>query len=135
VDNLSRVIDQTTQEAGRVMTVSKTLGNVSTELATSIERFLADVYKDVQERRITLRERMYRHVDITYRGQLYQTEAIDFSECGMRFKQVPELDEGDEIVIDFGKDGKIQGRVVWIDNNEAGVQFNERFNSTLSQVA
>ena len=123
IDIVSSSLKETKNEAEHVRTASAQVANVTSDLSQAIETFLADVSRDLDNRRKSIRVPSEEQVNVEFNGQQQDTTLIDISETGVRMNNVAGITQGSKIKIHF-KNGKTQhAECVWADNLVAGLQF------------
>lgn len=85
------------------------------------------------ERRGALRFPMFRPVDFAFGGRVHKGLTHDLSTCGMRLLSAFRLPRGTELVVTLPEGAlsvrqkplALLGRVVWSDENAAGIAFSD----------
>ncbi|MFO0408479.1 MAG: methyl-accepting chemotaxis protein [Labrys sp. (in: a-proteobacteria)] len=126
VSMVGNAIVETSREARSVHNASETLTNVARELANSVEQFLSDVTKDLEDRRGALRRRMIETVFVTVGGRRLSTTLINLSETGCLLAAVDGIRMGDPVVIELADGRTAPAAVLRLDRSEIAVQFRER---------
>lgn len=123
VDQLSSAISDTNREAQQVMMVSYQLSAVASVLSSDVEEFINGVATDVNERRLSQRYSASGVTVVSPDGMRKETECVDISETGARIVAVPGLRMGGPVTIEMDDGLLVTGSIVWIENEQAGIQF------------
>ncbi len=129
VNGVTAVIDQTSQEADGVLGVSSELREVGENLSTSVEQFLADVAKDVVERRKSLRRVANEPASVVMNGVSHETMIANHSPNGAAISIVPGIKPGATLELIRENGDRIKARVAWANEDLAGLAYiNEKSN-------
>ncbi|MEH0070681.1 methyl-accepting chemotaxis protein [Pannonibacter sp. Pt2-lr] len=122
VAQVSSAIRTTLREAGSVDSVSADVKQVSNELMQAVEQFLAEMQKDVNERRKALRIQAGEEpVTVESEKGTFQTELRDEAPGGLGLKPVPALKPGQNITVHRAGGFEQTGKVVWSSDQGVGV--------------
>jgi len=119
-------IDITAEAANTVNETASELSQATQGLVAEIQRFLADVSRDVEERRSALRVRMREIALVAHSGRRSQTCILNGSETGALIAPVEGVEVGDIVTIVTANGGQIEADVVRIAQDGIGVSFRER---------
>jgi methyl-accepting chemotaxis protein len=123
VESLSEAADETKQEAQSVVATSDLLAKVSLDMQASLNKFVAALSSDLQERR-----REPRIADTPWPMQVFigghsvETEVLDCSRSGMRVRALADVSPGQSIELDWGE-GRCAASVAWTTSAGAGLKF------------
>lgn len=121
VDGVGQAIDETSQQAGHVRTVSENLSDIADKLSQSVEAFLSDVAKDVDERRRALRVETNDPVTLILDQREFNCIMINRTDTGFCLVDIPSTLREGKIVSMVRQDGtKLQLKTVWVRNGQAG---------------
>jgi methyl-accepting chemotaxis protein len=136
VSTVSGAIDQTSQEAAVVQNASETLSGVSRTLASSVERFLTDVTRDLEDRRGSLRQRTSYAVKVELAGRRMDAMVIDLSETGCQLEGLSGARIGDVVRITWPSGHISAATVSRLADGRSGLRFAEKLDfSALSKAA
>jgi methyl-accepting chemotaxis protein len=121
VDGVGQAIDETSQQAEHVRTVSDNLSKIAEKLSQSVEAFLSDVSRDVEERRRALRVAANDPVTLMVNNRQFECVMVNRTENGFCLQNAPDILQEDQIVTMSLEDGtEISLKTVWIRNGQAG---------------
>jgi hypothetical protein len=126
VEAVSSEITNTSAEAGRVRSASEDIHRVLLELEGSVETFLSDVTKDVEERRAALRVRSQEKVNLLMDGRKVPATLHDVSETGALVETPEQLPVGRPLSLEFRDGQQVNATVVRLDNGSVGLKFAAR---------
>ena len=123
VENVTRSINETSTESANVESIAEQLHAVAGKLSTSVEKFLEDVSKDLDERRKFVRAQTRERLSVEIGGVAYDTYLRDRNtEGGFGIEAFPELTEGAVVTLRFA-DGSVEdANVLWIADGAAGLK-------------
>jgi len=124
---VSGAVLQTSDEAGAVNNASNLVSEASDSLATEVEKFLADVTRDVEDRRHNARKAISEDVTLTLKdGSRRVVQLIDVSVSGAQILDMHDIPIGEKMTLDFLDGTCLHGTVVRETGSGSGVQFDER---------
>lgn len=123
VTMVTKSVDQTSQEAGQLRSISNLLAKVAGNLTSTVDGFLHNVSEDVTERRKAFRKAIRQVSIVSTRGRRHQTMALDISTTGLKIEAIPDLRLGDLIEVEWSTGERFKGRAVWIANGQAGISL------------
>lgn len=126
VSEVTGTIDRTHQEARRLSETISLLAQVAGEMSHSVEEFLVTVSADVSERRSASRRQLRQAVIVLSNGRRDVTQLHDISEQGVRIDLVSGLAVGEKVQVEWKTGTVTSGKVVWIENKQAGIAFDAR---------
>ncbi len=127
MSSVSGAVEQTSTEAGSVNTASDLVSEASDSLAREVEKFLADVTKDVEDRRRSVRKAISEDVAITFAdGRKRAAQLIDVSVTGAQILDMTDLPIGERMTLEFLDGTVLQGKVVRQTGAGCGVEFAEQ---------
>lgn len=127
MDTVSGAVLQTSEEASAVNAASDLVSEASTSLANEVEQFLADVTKDVEDRRRDARKAISDDVTITLRnGSKRTVQLIDVSVGGAQILDLNDIEVGDDMLLDFIDGTRLHGTVVRQTGSGSGIEFAEQ---------
>ncbi len=125
VEEVSQAIGETNSEAENVRSVATELAAISNRLSSEVETFLADVSKDVEDRRSSLREFADEEVTIEADGVSESSRIVNRSDYGLRILAVHNLAPGETISVVFRDGSRRTAACIWVAEGAAGLKFNE----------
>ncbi len=121
VEGVGQAIDETSQQAEHVQTVSDNLSKIAEKLSKSVEAFLSDVSRDVEERRKALRTATNDPVTLLIDNREFDCVMINRTDTGFCLTNIPDNLQDDQIVTMILDDGtQATLKTVWIKNGQAG---------------
>jgi uncharacterized phage infection (PIP) family protein YhgE len=126
VNSVTKSIDDTAVAAGTVQSASDTLTKVAEQLADQVEHFLADVAKDVEERRVNIRDRMHEIVIIKADGHRVNSTMQNVSPNGCLIEKVSGLSAGDEIRVELADGHAVEAVVSEASDDQLNLQFKDK---------
>lgn len=127
MSSVSGAVEQTSTEAGSVNTASDLVSEASDSLAREVEKFLADVTKDVEDRRRSVRKAISEDVAITFAdGRKRTAQLIDVSVTGAQILDMTDLPIGERMTLEFLDGTVLHGKVVRQTGAGCGVEFAEQ---------
>ncbi|WP_247646113.1 methyl-accepting chemotaxis protein [Labrenzia sp. VG12] len=127
MSTVSGAVMQTSDEAGSVNNASNLVSEASDSLATEVEKFLADVTRDVEDRRRSVRKAISEDVTLTFKdGSKRVAQLIDVSISGAQILDMHDIPIGEKMTLDFLDGTCLHGTVVRETGSGSGVQFDER---------
>lgn len=124
---VSGAVMQTSDEAGSVNNASTLVSEASDNLAVEVEKFLADVTKDVEDRRRASRRAISEDVTITLASGARRTaQLIDVSVSGAQILDMHDIPVGEKMTLNFLDGTCLHGTVVRETGSGCGVEFAER---------
>lgn len=125
VKGVTGAIAETAQEADTVRSASDSLTVTAERLSTVVEQFLANVAKDVEERRKSIRTKMNEVVIILTSGRRLNTTMIDASETGCQIGPAENVEPGQKVRIELANGHTIDGTVVRRSDKNLGLEFDK----------
>ncbi|CTQ54954.1 Methyl-accepting chemotaxis protein 4 [Roseibium album] len=123
---VSGAVQQTSEEASAVNAASDLVSEASSNLAQDVEQFLADVTRDVQDRRQAARKAISDDVAITLQdGSKRSVQLIDVSVSGAQILDMDDVELGTEMTLDFTDGTRLHGAVVRQTGSGSGIEFSE----------
>ncbi|PLX41388.1 MAG: hypothetical protein C0605_05705 [Hyphomicrobiales bacterium] len=129
VETVNQAINETAEEAKKVKSMSDLLTQATHSLSQNVDTFLTDVAKDVEERRVNLREKMNHVIVINNEGSRSQFTMVDISPSGAKIDGVANLVIGDAIAFEFANGKTIEAEIVRADSKGYGVKFKKQIDS------
>lgn len=127
MSTVSSAVLQTSDEAGAVNNASTLVSEASDNLAVEVEKFLADVTKDVEDRRRAARKAISEDVTITLAGGARRTvQLIDVSISGAQILDMHDIPMGEKMTLEFLDGTVLHGTAVRETGSGCGVEFAER---------
>jgi len=127
MSTVSGAVMQTSDEAGAVNNASNLVSEASDNLAVEVEKFLADVTKDVEDRRRASRKAISEDVTITFSNGARRTaQLIDVSISGAQILDMHDIPVGEKMTLNFLDGTVLHGTVVRETGSGCGVEFAER---------
>lgn len=127
METVSGAVQQTSEEASAVNAASDLVSEASTNLASEVEQFLADVTKDVEDRRRDARKTISDDVTITLRdGRKRTVQLMDVSVGGAQIMDMSDIEIGEEMLLDFVDGTQLHGTVVRQTGSGSGIEFAEQ---------
>ncbi|GAB2184452.1 methyl-accepting chemotaxis protein [Roseibium sp. LAB1] len=127
MSSVSGAVEQTSTEAGSVSTASDLVSEASSSLARDVENFLADVTRDVEDRRRSVRKSISADVAITLSdGRNRAAQLMDVSITGAQILDMTDLQIGESMTLKFLDGTVLHGKVVRQTEVGCGVEFAER---------
>ena len=123
VEAVSTIIQDASNEAEQLRSMSKKFSDVSDKLSMSVVQFLEDVAQDVEERRKHLRIYSDEEVDLMLNNRTIGTRLVNLSPNGACVIAVEGMVVGDEVKLQFRDKKQQVGKCVWIREEAAGIQF------------
>ena len=130
VDSVTQSVEKTSTEADSLTKSSEVLSSLTSKLTAEVEKFLEDVTKDVNERRVALRIQMKKIVVIGIDGRRLHSNTINVSKSGAAIEKVAGLKVGSKISLEFSTGDTFEGTIV----REAGNMFGVHFDEPLADV-
>ncbi|TLP47269.1 hypothetical protein FDK21_07985 [Cohaesibacter sp. CAU 1516] len=129
VEGVSEAIEETSKQAEQVRTVSESLTQTAQSLSESVEGFLSDVSRDVEERRKALRMAVNDSVTLVLDGQNHACIMVNRTNLGCSLVDIPShLTEGALVTVRSEDGQEDRYRTVWVKGNQAG------FSSEMAQM-
>ncbi|WP_157967560.1 methyl-accepting chemotaxis protein [Cohaesibacter intestini] len=129
VEGVSEAIEETSKQAEQVRTVSESLTQTAQSLSESVEGFLSDVSRDVEERRKALRMAVNDSVTLVLDGQNHACIMVNRTNQGCSLVDIPShLTEGALVTVRSEDGQEDRYRTVWVKGNQAG------FSSEMAQM-
>ncbi|TYC52118.1 HAMP domain-containing protein [Rhodobacterales bacterium] len=126
MQSVSSAVEQTSREASSVNSASDLVSAASAQLAEEVESFLANVTRDVEDRRRAARKSISQDVRIrTQDGQTRISQLIDVSTGGAMIEKIDGLNPGDVVRLDLIDGTRLQGKVVRETETGAAIEFQE----------
>ena len=119
------VIGETAKEAETVESVSTSLDQAASRLSEVVEKFLANVAADVQERRQSLRVKMNQIIVIRGSGRRITTKMVDASETGCQIEVAEGLEMDEDVRLELADGRTVVAKVVRRAGEGAGLHFEE----------
>ncbi|MCK7612825.1 PilZ domain-containing protein [Roseibium sediminicola] len=127
MSTVSGAVMQTSDEAGAVNNASTLVSEASDNLAVEVEKFLADVTRDVEDRRRASRKAISEDVTITFAtGARRTAQLIDVSISGAQILDMHDIPVGEKMTLNFLDGTVLHGTVVRETGSGCGVEFAER---------
>ena len=124
MSSVSGAVLQTSEEAGSVNSASDLVSEASSNLAKEVEQFLADVTRDVQDRRRAARKLISEDVTLTFQSGLKKTvQLVDVSTTGAQVLEMEDLPLGERVSLDLLDGTHLSGTVVRHTGSGAGIEF------------
>ena len=121
---MSDAIQKTSEEASSVNQASDLVSEASSHLAEIVERFLADVTKDVEDRRKAVRKAFTDDVTVIFADNRKRTvQLIDVSATGAQILDIEEIPLGEVITLQMLDGFRIKGAVVRHTGSGCGLEF------------
>jgi methyl-accepting chemotaxis protein len=124
--SVAAAIGTTNTEAANVHAVSDAVGRVAGELARFVETFLADVTRDVEERRDSLRVKMSQVVVILRNGLRLTSTMVDASQSGCRIEPHDGVREGEIVHIELADGRTVEATIMRVGPTGIGLRFKDR---------
>lgn len=126
MQSVSSSVEQTSQEASSVNASSDLVSEASAQLADEVEKFLADVTRDVEDRRGAARKTISQDVTVVlHDGRTKTCQLIDASSRGAMIQKIDDLKTGEIITLELADRTKITAKVVRQTENGTGIEFRE----------
>lgn len=126
LNTVSAAIQQTSDEAGSVNRASDLVSAASAELTRDVERFLADVTKDVEDRRCAVRKAYAEDIVIILNdGSERSAQLEDISATGAKVNNIHDTSVGDQITLLLPDNVTMIGHVVRLTETGCGIEFSE----------
>jgi methyl-accepting chemotaxis protein len=125
VASVSKSIEETANEANVVNSTADVLTEQSEGLMTQVENFLAEVSKDVEERRGALRVKMSEVVIICSAGRRRRTRLLDASKTGAKVGPVDGVNVGQQVSVEMADGRTMVGFVRRNQDDGIGLEFEE----------
>ncbi|MCV6602159.1 MAG: methyl-accepting chemotaxis protein [Cohaesibacter sp.] len=126
VDGVGQAIDETNKQAAHVRMVADNISEIAGNLSQSVERFLQDVAKDVEERRKALRVPNNETVTLSVDGLNYECAMVNRTEKGYCLTNVPSsLHEGQSVSMTLPDQTLVNMNVVWLKGGQAGFDIKQ----------
>ncbi len=123
VSSVTGAIERTAEESRSVSSGADLLSSAMEDLADKVEDFLANVTRDVEDRRAALRVKMAEVVIIDHAGKQQGSTMLDGSTDGAFISPVRGTKIGDEIRIELADGRTIDAHVVRHKQDGVGVKF------------
>lgn len=125
VESVNQSVEDTTMQANQVQEVATALGKATQDLSNAVDNFLADVSRDVCDRRNSLREKINKVSMVDMKGARYNFLIENASETGAYISGSHKMSIGEEFSFILSDGRPIVAKVVRQDDNGYGVQFKE----------
>ncbi|MGX1495262.1 methyl-accepting chemotaxis protein [Labrenzia sp. MBR-25] len=136
MSSVSGAVEQTSTEAGSVSTASDLVSEASASLAREVEKFLADVTKDVEDRRRATRKAISEDITLTCaNGHKRTAQLVDVSITGAQILNVTDLPNGERLTLEFLDGTVLQAKVVRQTGAGCGVEFAEKLSDSHILIA
>lgn len=123
---VSGAVQQTSQEASSVNSASDMVSEASGSLAEDVERFLADVTKDVEDRRKASRKSNSDDVTLTLQnGRKRTVQLVNVSTTGAQLLDVSDIPIGQSVSLELADGTNLSGAVVRQTGSGVGLEFHE----------
>ncbi len=123
IETVSQALQETNEEAKQVRSVSIQLADVADKLSQSVEQFLDNIAKDVENRRAAIRIFSDENVKLEIKNELHETMLVDKSDTGLRMLIVDAVEVNGIVKVHF-QDGSVKkAKCVWADDKAAGFHF------------
>jgi methyl-accepting chemotaxis protein len=127
MSTVSSAVVQTSEEAEAVNNASNMVSDASSSLADEVEKFLADVTKDVEDRRRSSRKAISEDVTIIFATGVRRTaQLIDVSVTGAQILDMHDVPMGEKMTLEFLDGMVLHGTVVRETGSGCGVEFADR---------
>lgn len=129
VEGVGEAIDETSKQAEQVRSVSESLAQTAQSLSDSVEGFLNDVSRDVEERRKALRMAVNDPVTLVLDGHEHACIMVNRTNQGCSLTEIPNhLTEGVMVTVRNQEGVETRYRTVWVKGDQAG------FSSEMAQM-
>lgn len=137
MSTVSKAVSRTSQEASTVNGASDLVSKASNELTAEVANFLADVTRDVEDRRRGFRRKMASEVTVTNAaGDSEAVTLIDLNAWGAQITSSKNPAIGDTLTLQFSEGTEIEGKIVRTTQAGFGIEFMEQLpDKALSLVA
>lgn len=126
MSSVSGAVLQTSEEASSVNAASDLVSEASGHLSQDVERFLADVTRDVEGRRSAGHESISEDVTITLEdGSKRTVQLVDVSTTGARILDITDIPMATKLTLSFLDGLLLHGTVVRETGSGCGVEFAE----------
>ena len=123
VTHAASVIGETNSEARRVASVTEALVAAGQTLTSTVETFLANLGRDIGERRKALRRRASQALVIHANGESEPARLVDVSDTGAKFTSSGRVRIGDAITLQFEDETRVPAKVARLEEGFAAAQF------------
>ncbi len=123
VQTVTDTIGETSREADMLLSISDALAEASSQLASTVDKFLSDVSQDVAERRSALREKMSQAVVICSAGRRHHCTILDASTTGAKITCSSRLAVGDKVAMELADGTTVEAKVVRDAGDGYGIAF------------
>jgi methyl-accepting chemotaxis protein len=136
MSSVSGAVEQTSAEAGSVSTASDLVSEASSSLAQEVEKFLADVTRDVEDRRRSARRAISEEVTLTCaNGRKRTGRLVDVSATGAQILNGTDLQQGEHLTLEFLDGTVLHAKVVRQTGAGCGVEFAEKLSDNHILIA
>jgi|GEM_PF-451411 len=127
MSTVSGAVKQTSAEASSVNSASDLVSAASSSLAEEVEKFLADVTRDVEDRRRSDRKAVSQAIKVTVKdGQDRPARLVDISVTGAQVVDLTGVGIGEQVTLHLPDGSRQSGRVVRHTETGCGIEFAER---------
>jgi len=126
MSSVSSAVVRTSDEASAVNTASNLVSDASSSLAEDVEKFLADVTRDVEDRRKASRTAISESVTVNLAdGRTINVRLADISTTGARIENISGVGNGTLLTLHLGDGTSMSGKVVRQEGSQCGIEFDE----------
>ncbi|GAB4523868.1 MAG: hypothetical protein Tsb0019_25830 [Roseibium sp.] len=126
MSSVSGAVERTSDEAGAVNGASDLVSEASSSLARDVEKFLADVMRDVEDRRKAGRTAISESVTVNLAdGRSVNVRLADISKTGARVENISGVGNGTHLTLHLNDGTSISGTVVRQEGTQCGIEFDQ----------
>ncbi len=123
IAEVAAAIERTASEAGVVNDATDTLRRVTDDLTARVSEFVAEIGRDLDDRRAAVRTKIREVVVIENNGKRLNASTVDVSTTGARIGPIEGIEPGETIRIEFSDGNGVNAKVVRRAGDDIGVQF------------
>lgn len=123
VEYVADAIGQTRSQVDQVHAISSQLADVAQLLTGSVEEFLDEVAKDVDERRQDSRKASEEKATLVISGRSIDTVIRNINADGVKVDAVEGMVVGEPLVIESSSVRRVSALVIWMEDGSAGLKF------------